>query len=77
MKTYLNNWFKLKDLGNLKYFLGIEVARSSKGISICQLQHALQLLSNTRHPGCKTCKTFMDVNVELAQDDGELLDDLL
>lgn len=29
MKTYLSNKFKIKDLGPLKYFLDIEVVRST------------------------------------------------
>ena len=35
LKVLLNKEFKLKDLGSLKYFLGLEVARSEKGISLC------------------------------------------
>ena len=31
-KDYLHNCFHIKDLGRLKYFLGIEVARSKKGL---------------------------------------------
>jgi len=33
-KLFLSKQFKLKDLGQLKYFLGIEVARSWNGISL-------------------------------------------
>jgi hypothetical protein len=33
--TLLNGRFKLKDLGPLKYFLGLEIARSIDGISVC------------------------------------------
>jgi len=32
-KQFLNNKFKLKDLGTLKYFIGLEVIRTSKGLS--------------------------------------------
>ena len=35
-KHFLDNKFKLKDLGTLKYFLGLEVARTERGICLCQ-----------------------------------------
>ena len=36
LKVSLDKHFKLKDLGGLKYLLGLEIARSDKGISLCQ-----------------------------------------
>ncbi|RVW93254.1 Retrovirus-related Pol polyprotein from transposon RE2 [Vitis vinifera] len=38
LKTFLDSQFKLKDLGQLKYFLGLEVARSRKALDqlICK-----------------------------------------
>jgi len=34
LQRYLTTKFEMKDLGHLKYFLGIEVARSRQGISL-------------------------------------------
>ncbi|KAG8492630.1 hypothetical protein CXB51_010049 [Gossypium anomalum] len=53
LKEFLGTKFELKDLENLKYFLGMEVARSQIGISISQRKYVLDLLSEVGLMGCK------------------------
>ena len=36
LKRILASEFEVKDLGFLRYFLGMEVARTTKGILVCQ-----------------------------------------
>ena len=52
----------MKDLGRLKYFLGIEVLRSNKGILISQRKYVLDLLTETGMLGCKPIETPMMMN---------------
>lgn len=40
----LDSKFSIKDLGNLKYFIGFEIIISSTGVSICQQKYSLDLL---------------------------------
>ena len=47
LKDFLAKEFEVKDLGILKYFVGMEVARSKNGISISQRKYILDLLKVT------------------------------
>ncbi|XP_042980164.1 uncharacterized mitochondrial protein AtMg00810-like [Carya illinoinensis] len=75
IKIDLNNQFKLKDLGPVKYFLGMEVARTKQGISIYQRKHALELLDGVGLLGFKPVNFPMDTHSKLSKEDGELLED--
>ena len=62
MKEELNEEFEIKDLGNLRYFLGIEVARLRKGIFISERKYVLDLLKEIAILGCKAVETPIEVN---------------
>jgi hypothetical protein len=53
LQNYLSKEFEMKDLGDLKYFLGIEVSRSNKGIFLSQRKYALDLLQETGMLACQ------------------------
>ena len=57
--------FEIKDLRNLKYFLGMEVGRSREGISVSQRKYTIDLLKETSMIGCKPADTPMECNAKL------------
>ena len=75
LKKSLSNEFKIKDLDPLKYFLGIEVARSKHGIFISLRKYVLDLLQEAGMMICKSNDTPIDPNVKLDEDpNGTLVD---
>ena len=77
LTTSLSEQFKMKALGQLKYFLGIEVAYSESGISLSQHKYTLDLLQETGQLGCKPTTTPLDVNIKIGKgDDGAAVDKL-
>ena len=71
----LDQRFKLKYLGDLKYFLDLEVARIDKGVALCQRKYTLEVLSDAGLLGCKPSRVPMEQNLKLSKYDGELLND--
>ena len=55
----------MKDLGPLKYFLGIEVSWSSEEIFLSQRKYALDLLQEIGMSGCKPINTSIEEGLKL------------
>nr|KYP49195.1 hypothetical protein KK1_029130 [Cajanus cajan] len=74
-KLYLDAFFHIKDLGMLKYFLVIEVARHYIGIFLCQRKYALDIISEVGLLGAKPAGFPMDQHHQLPLAKGTLLPD--
>ncbi|KAG7552293.1 Integrase catalytic core [Arabidopsis thaliana x Arabidopsis arenosa] len=59
-KDFLKSVFDIKDLGELKYFLGIEVCRSKEGLFLSQRKYTLDLLDEVGKLGAKPAKTPLE-----------------
>jgi Reverse transcriptase (RNA-dependent DNA polymerase) len=71
LETRMSNKFEMKNLDGLKYFLGIEVARSNKGIFLSQRNYILDLLSEVGMLECKPVDTPMVQNQKLVVDSNQ------
>ncbi|XP_018625397.1 uncharacterized mitochondrial protein AtMg00810-like [Nicotiana tomentosiformis] len=62
IRNYLQTRFKIKDLGELKFFLGIEFARSKEGIRMNQRMYGMELISESGLGGAKPVGTPLEMN---------------
>jgi hypothetical protein len=65
--------FALKDLGELHYFLGIEVKKVHDGIVLSQEKYANDLLSRVNMKLCKSVTTPLSLSEKLSLYEGEAL----
>ncbi|XP_016185203.1 uncharacterized protein LOC107626820 [Arachis ipaensis] len=77
IKRALDTEFSIKDLGRLKYFLGMEVVRSSKEIALYQRKYTLDLLEENGMLEAKPASVPMLYNGKLSKESGTRLPDPL
>ena len=74
IKSHLKMKFDVKDLGELKYFLGIEMAYSKKGLFLSQRKYTLDILAETGKLGAKPSKSPLESGYKELE--GEPLQDI-
>ncbi|KAM7489808.1 hypothetical protein LguiB_027292 [Lonicera macranthoides] len=75
LKQSLSQFFEMKDLGRLNYFLGLEVLSDSTGYYLSQVKYTSDVLARASLTDCKTASTPLDTNVRLTPFDGTPLSD--
>ncbi|XP_048501643.1 uncharacterized mitochondrial protein AtMg00810-like [Beta vulgaris subsp. vulgaris] len=72
-KALLSSHFQMKDLGILRYFLGIEVDHCNSGIFLSQKKYIQDLLKEYGMMNCKPVRLPMDSHTKLSSTLGDLL----
>ena len=72
-KAFLKASFDIKDLGELKYFLGIEMCRSKEGLFLSQRKYTLDLLNEAGDLGGRAAKTPLEEGYKVMRE-GEIED---
>ena len=75
LKAFLHDSFKIKDLGKLHYFLGLEILYKTDGILISQRKFVLELLKEYDCITYSSVTSPLDPNVKLQAKEGTLLPD--
>jgi histone deacetylase 1/2 len=70
----LKQEFALKDLGDLSYFLGIEVRKDKEGIILSQEKYARDILARVGMLKCKPSATPLSTSEKLSKYEGNTLD---
>ncbi|KAL0392922.1 UNVERIFIED_CONTAM: Retrovirus-related Pol polyprotein from transposon RE2 [Sesamum radiatum] len=72
VKSYLDALFTIKDLGYVKYFLGLEVARSPNGMSITQHKYVVDTISDTGMITASSVLTPLPTGIKLTLKSGPI-----
>ncbi|MCO5564278.1 hypothetical protein L7F22_017937 [Adiantum nelumboides] len=75
VKALLRKHFDMKDLGELRFVLGIEMIRNEGDIWLSQNKYGLDMLIKYGMANCNPISTPLDQNLKLKIDEREVLDD--
>jgi Reverse transcriptase (RNA-dependent DNA polymerase) len=73
--TLLDHQFTIKDLGQLNFFLGIEVHTNDRGLLLTQTGYIQSLLERAKMKEAKAAKTPMAVSPTLSKTEGACMED--
>ncbi|KAL2247796.1 UNVERIFIED_CONTAM: Retrovirus-related Pol polyprotein from transposon RE1 [Sesamum indicum] len=73
VKSYLHDLFTIKDIGEARYFLGLEIARNTEGIYLAQTKYVLDIVGDTGLSHAKAVPTPFPPGLKLSSDTGALL----
>ena len=69
-KCSMNSKFEMTDLGKMRYFLGVEVLQSSKGIHLCQKKYDKDVLDRVGMKECNSVKNPIVSGSKLTREGG-------
>ncbi|KAL0457314.1 UNVERIFIED_CONTAM: Retrovirus-related Pol polyprotein from transposon RE1 [Sesamum latifolium] len=75
VKSYLDALFTIKNLGEARFFLGLQLARSAEGTSVTQTKYILDIIHDTGLTDAKSATTPFPQHVKLSVTGGAVLSD--
>ena len=75
LNSNLNKAFALKDLGELNFFMGIQVNRNQNTILLSQTKYVQDLLAKTEMSNCKGIESPFSTTKKLKKNEGETFHD--
>ncbi|KAL0382041.1 UNVERIFIED_CONTAM: Retrovirus-related Pol polyprotein from transposon RE2 [Sesamum calycinum] len=73
VKSYLDDLFTIKDLGNAKYFLGLELARSAQGTYVTQRKYLQDIIHDCQLDNAKPTSTPLPTGIKFDASSGSSL----